>query len=316
MPDENPLCVAVCTHNPNPAFLAETLEALARQTLPLEAWDFLLVDNASTTATARKADLSWHPRGHCIAEPQPGLTAARVRVIQEAAAFGAGTILFVDDDNILAPDYLEQGLALAAKDPKLGCWGGQLIPRFEKTPPDWFAPFAKYLALFQLENDVVSEAFSGNHDSLPAGAGMFLRVALASAYVESLNTHPLRRLLGVNGKDPMRGEDTDIGLFALAAGWRVGRFRDLRLTHITPAGRITRDYVARVLEGTACSDVLLQKIYGRPLPKVGGWLSRLREHWQAWRLPEPYGPFHAAQCRGRRRGLEIVKISKFKNRAD
>lgn len=307
MPDNHSLLVAVCTHNPNPVFLAETLEGLAGQTLAKDSWDMLLVDNASTTATAREADISWHPKARCISEPQPGLTAARGRVIREAIAAKVVSVLFVDDDNILAPDFLERGLALSREHPRLGCWGGQLIPRFEKAPPEWFTPFKKYLALFELEEDIISDAFYGSHDILPAGAGMFLRVELATHYLKTMTSYPLRALLDVNGKDPMRGGDTDIALFALAEGWQVARFRELILTHITPAGRTTVEYVAGVLEGAACSDVLLRTIHGESLPKRDGWGNRLRKHWQAWRLPEPHGRFYAAQCRGRRRGLSILK---------
>lgn len=307
MSNHQPILVAVCTHNPNPTFLAETLEALAGQTLAKKDWDMLLVDNASTTATAREADISWHPRARCISEPQPGLTAARGRVIREALAAKVETVLFVDDDNILAPDFLERGLALGRKHPPLGCWGGQLIPRFEKAPPQWFTPFKKYLALFELEEDIISDAFQGNHDILPAGAGMFLRVELAARYLKTMTSQPLRALLDVNGKDPMRGGDTDIALFALAEGWQVARFRDLILTHITPAGRTSVEYVARVLEGAACSDVLLRTIHGEPLPERDGWAKRLRKKWQAWHLPEPHGRFYAAECRGRRRGFAILR---------
>ena len=306
MPDISPLLVAVCTHNPSPDYLAETLNALARQTLAKKAWDLIVVDNASTTTTARDADISWHPRARCISEPQPGLTAARSRVVREATEAKAEIILFVDDDNVLAPDFLEKGLTLGREHPRLGCWGGQLIPRFEKKPPEWFAAFKQYLALFELEKDFISDRFRGNYDILPAGAGMFLKLELAHSYMETMLTHPLRQLLDVNGEDPMRGGDTDIGLFTLAEGWQVARFRDLRLTHITPAGRTTMEYVARVLEGTACSGVLLRSIHGEPLPKRDGWCTRMRSHWQAWRLPEPHGRFYAAECRGRRRGFAIL----------
>ena len=40
-----------------------------------------------------------------------------------------------------------------------------------------------------------------------------------------------------------------LGLYALAQGWKVGRFQTLKLTHITPKGRTSAEYVARVLEG-------------------------------------------------------------------
>lgn len=306
MTDKPTILVAVCTHNSNPVFLAETLQALAAQTLPKTEWRFLLVDNASTTTTAREADLAWHPQAQYVVESTPGLTAARGRVFREANRLGVPLILFVDDDNVLAPDYLEQGVAIARDEPRLACWGGQLVPRFERQPEPWFPPFAKYLALFELEEDMVNDTFRGNHDVLPAGAGMFIRPKVGDAYFASFKDQPLRKLLGVNGKDPMRGEDTDLGLYALAQGWKVGRFQRLKLTHITPKGRTSAEYVARVLEGTACSDVLIRSIRGDKLPNQEDLWGCLRRRWRTWRLPHPHGLFYAAECRGRERGLKIV----------
>ena len=40
--------VIVCTHNPRLIYLRRVLEALRSQTLPLEQWELLLIDNASS----------------------------------------------------------------------------------------------------------------------------------------------------------------------------------------------------------------------------------------------------------------------------
>ena len=41
------ISVAICTRNPRRAYLDRVLEALARQTLPRENWELLIVDSAS-----------------------------------------------------------------------------------------------------------------------------------------------------------------------------------------------------------------------------------------------------------------------------
>ena len=56
--------VVISTHNPNEPRLQRTLAGLRAQTLPLDRWQLVLVDNASTDpAVFDRYDLSWHPNG-------------------------------------------------------------------------------------------------------------------------------------------------------------------------------------------------------------------------------------------------------------
>ena len=125
--------VILCTHNPRPDYLRRVLASLRGQTLPAEQWEFLLVDNASKQPLAEIWDISWHSRGKHIREDELGLTAARLRGIQES---NGKLLVFVDDDNLLAPDFLEQATAISAQFPVLGVFGaGILEPEFEVQPP-------------------------------------------------------------------------------------------------------------------------------------------------------------------------------------
>lgn len=132
------LSVILCTHNPRPDYLARTLSALQIQTLALEQWELLLVDNASEQILASTIDLSWHPQSRHIRENQLGLTPARLRGIQEATS---ETLVFVDDDNVLNADYLEIALSISQTSPIIGAWGGQIRAEFEVPPPVWAEPY-------------------------------------------------------------------------------------------------------------------------------------------------------------------------------
>ena len=209
-----------------------------------------------------------------------------------------GLLLFVDDDNLLAPDYLATGLALADADPRLACWGGQLLPEYEVPPPEWFGPFARYLAVFPLAADRVVEAFTGNHDCLPPTAGMFVRRETLRYHQQLVAAEPLRLVLGGRGGLRIGGEDTDLALAALEAGGRVGRFAGLRLVHLIPAGRLTLAYLEGLIQGIRTGTVLVHHLRGRPAPPAPGPLLRLRQRWQLWRLPEVSRRLCAAEWRG------------------
>src|SRR5690349_21927962 len=133
------LAVVICTHNPHAGRLRRTLAGLRAQTLPAAEWETLIVDNASQPALTPAAWGDAAPANlRIVSEPQLGLTAARRRGLSEARA---PLCVLVDDDNILAPDYLAQAARLAAAHPRVGAFGGRSVPEFEVPPPDWAREF-------------------------------------------------------------------------------------------------------------------------------------------------------------------------------
>src|SRR5262245_36682556 len=119
--------VIISTHNPRPAYLGRVLDALRAQTLAKEQWELIVVDNVCTEPLDSRVDLSWHPAARILREDELGLTPARLRGIAESAG---AILIFVDDDNVLATDYLEQSLKIGADFPFLGAWGGSIDLEF------------------------------------------------------------------------------------------------------------------------------------------------------------------------------------------
>src|SRR5580658_4155290 len=101
------LSVALCAYNPRRDHLERAVKSLQNQTLPASRWEFLVVDNQSSPPLSQMVDLSWHPQARVIVETSRGIAAARGRAMRE---FASELLLFVDDDNVLAPDYLETAL--------------------------------------------------------------------------------------------------------------------------------------------------------------------------------------------------------------
>jgi len=288
------LTAIIPAHHPHRGRLARTLAALAAQTLPAENWETLLVDNASTPALDLASLPPEHPRNlRLLVEPTLGLTAARRHGLR--AAQGEFCVL-VDDDNVLTPSYLADVIRVFSTNPQIGAIGGPSRPEFETPPPAWAREFLSLLALRDLGSHAIvtglERARDGPHFAYPGcapiGAGMAVRRTAALAWVEAAADPALsdRR-----GPALSSGGDNDIVLAILHAGWKVGYFPELSLTHLIPSGRIDPDYLARLNYGIQKSWVeVLARHDACPWPPIPRWTLPLRtaRAWfraHAWRSP-------------------------------
>jgi glycosyltransferase involved in cell wall biosynthesis len=287
--------VIICTYNPRRAYLQRVLEALAAQTLPKDQWELILVDNASTTPLASEFELNWHPHGIQVREEKQGLTAARLCGIAQASA---DCLVFVDDDNVLEQDYLKHTVEILQQQPSLGAIGGKSLPEFEIPPTPWVQDFSACLALRDLGNQVqiaqpvlpVTQypAFA------PIGAGLVIRRPAAEVYAQKVIYDQSRLALGRTGQQLTSGEDNDIVLTLLEAGWGVGYFPQLHLTHLISANRLTTEYLARLNYASSRSWVQVLDVHQiRPWQKIAPWSvlpRQLKAFWsyQPWKSPVHY----------------------------
>jgi glycosyltransferase involved in cell wall biosynthesis len=267
---EYPVSLIICSHNPTIAYLNRVLNALKLQTLPFDQWELILVDNKSDDPLANRIDLSWHPNARHIFEGELGLVNARLRSLKEMRG---KLCVFVDDDNVLDPDYLTGALKIYETCPMIGAWGGQIIPDFvDGQPEEWTRPMWRLLALDEFERDAWSNI--DMYETMPVGAGMCLRREVGQQYVHLLETDSRRKVLGRRGKTGKvlpSNEDTDMALSALDIGLGIGKFTQLKLIHIIPASRLTEEYLLKVLLGIIYSMRIMH--YLRGVPEVDEKLS-------------------------------------------
>src|SRR5271165_5542968 len=252
------LRVIICTHNPRLEYLSRTLDALRIQTLPMAEWELLLIDNASRSPVAASVSLTWHPNARHVKEEVLGLTPARLRGIQEAQG---QLLIFVDDDSILEASYLEIAMAISKSRPDLACWGaGHIEPAYEKPPPEWLAAYDSALAIRRLDRDLWANIPALNH-SLPWGLGMCLRKSVAVQYASLCQKDNVRRSLDRSGESLASCGDTDIAMLTCALGMGTASFTGLKITHLIPERRTTRQYMSRLIAGRAESAVVLSSLY-------------------------------------------------------
>lgn len=292
----------ICAHNPRADYLRRVLHALRGQTMPKDQWELLLVDNGSNQPLAAEWDLSWHAQARHIREEQLGLANARLCGI--GAATGS-LIVFVDDDTLLAQDYLAEALQIAKHRLDIGIWGGQVFPQFECEPPAWVHSYLRLLACRTFDVDRWSNIPTEN-ESLPCGAGMCVRSLVAHEHRRRLYGHPLRRKLGRSPNALNSAEDTDLAFTACDLGLGMGQFHALMLHHLIPARRVQVEYLAKLAEGMSYSSLLLRSLRGeRVLPKDK--LHRYLDYLRLLMLDKRSRAFAFARIRGQKRAFRAIE---------
>lgn len=278
------LSVVISAHNPDPGRLKRALDALRAQSLPSQQWEVVLIDNASVPAlTPAACGDDGLSNLRIIPEPRPGLSHARRHGFVEARG---ELIVLVDDDNVLAPDYLAQTVSLFHAHPRVGAFGGPCRPEFETPPAPWQAEFFPLLALRDLGPvpliaglRTANPARDTYPDCAPIGAGMALRRSAAQAWLDRSDPESLTDR---KGKELTSGGDNDIVIHVLRAGWEVAYFPSLLVTHLIPSTRLDAAYLARLNRGIQKSwmQVLLHHDLS-DWPPIPRWTVPLRQL-KAW----------------------------------
>lgn len=295
------ISVILCTHNPRQSYLQRTLEALRQQSLPFSEWEFLLIDNRSEMSLADNLDLSWQGSAQVIREEKLGLTPARLRGIQESRG---DLLVFVDDDNVLDANFLEEARRIAKERPFLGSWSGQCRPGFDEQPPEWTRQYWGNLAIREFDTDRWSN-LPRLPATMPCGAGLCIRHEVAQRYLQMHDSGQRGFQFDRTGDSLVSGGDNDLAACACDVGLGVGLIASQGLTHLIPPERLTLDYLCRLAEGIQFSSTLLDAergVYIEPRTFVGRVIDCIRE----MILANPHRSILRAVHRGRGRAEKFL----------
>jgi GT2 family glycosyltransferase len=285
------ISVVITTLNPNAERLRRTLHGLAEQILPCDRWEIILVDNASEPPM-RPSAYEQHSNLILLREDRLGSTFGRLKAVEEC---NGEFVVVVDDDCVLNSDYLAQTAAIFARLPKLGVGGGRRLPEWvDRDPEPWVEEFYPLLALDAAPGvgEMVAAA-SSLPDHTPIGAGMIARKKALEPWVRYCRSASTP-VAGRVGKELISAEDHDMVLHAARAGWHIGFFPDLVLRHLIPAGRLSREYLARLNRDTNLSFIQMLVRHGEtPQPPAARWTVPLRKarsyfRHRAWKGPAEF----------------------------
>jgi glycosyltransferase involved in cell wall biosynthesis len=250
------ISVALCTYNPKPQLLQRVIDSILIQLGFRENAEFIIVDNNSYPPV-RELEINYPHSVRLVQEPKQGLTAAREAAI---ANVKGDIILFVDDDNILAPGYVD-GVLEAFLDERLGLLGGAIYPEYESPPPAWFLEFENLIAIRRYPSSLRVRTTDFRHsDFFPVGAGFAVRTALARAYADDCNAGT--RIEGRKGAALSSGEDIDLGLYVLSQGYFLLATGALRLEHVIPAFRCNEAYIKKLVRSGLMSSAEIERKWG------------------------------------------------------
>lgn len=115
--------------------LEKTLSSLSMQDMPKEDFEVLIIDNGSTDNTKLVCDSysSVFANFNYIYDDRPGLHTGRNLGFLKSKS----EILVYGDDDITVPENWLTSIIEAFNDPDVYLVGGNDIPDYEQTPPDW-----------------------------------------------------------------------------------------------------------------------------------------------------------------------------------
>lgn len=231
--------IVICSKNPRADAFNRVLEAVRNQSLDADQWELVLVDSNSSPPLEIRS-LNVPTRTRIVRVEEPGVFRARMAGV--FAATGKW-IVFVDDDNVLDHDYLDQAAAVIQRMPEIGLFCGRISGEFERPPPQWLKLFYRQLAIIDLATD--SWARVWDQTRVPCWtAGMCIRRHIADSHFRKSSADPF--LLSIN-----RVEDVHMVMCVVRDGNLAGLFTCLHMRHLIPKERMTVSYLKRISGETA-----------------------------------------------------------------
>ena len=259
------LDVCICTHNPRRDIFQRVVRALAAQDADKGKFRVLVIDNASQPPLGRDDLRELEAAGvdyRIEVEPRLG------NVFSRAAAIANSTsdwILFVDDDNELAPDYISRGLWIIGTRPDIGCFGGRLHLPPELSPPKWMDPLLPYLAVRDFGDEEISKVADYWGQWEPATAGGFVHRSVLEAYRDRIQNDEKVHELGRKGKRSLNSGEDSLMMWGAAKLGLAGSYQPgLRLMHHINPDRFRFSYFFRLMRGYGKSNAILDKLQSRP----------------------------------------------------
>lgn len=238
------ISVVICTYN-GKNVLENTLRHLVLQETKVP-FEIILIDNASTDGTKEFVDQWWDEHGiesvayYSAHQPIPGKSYAQEMGFKMARY---NYLLICDDDNWLAPNYIQLACDILEKNPNVAMLGGEGFPVSDSPFPDWFESVKKHYAVgpqHKMLGDITQSK------GYVYGAGSLINKAV---WDKILGRGVELQLSCRKGESLAAGGDVEMGLIMVLAGYKIYWNPKLKFQHYIPKRRLSKEYIAKMRLG-------------------------------------------------------------------
>jgi glycosyltransferase involved in cell wall biosynthesis len=225
------------------------MKSIAENDFPFSQYEIVLINNNSTDNTENECNRFQNDfpqiNFNYFVEKNQGLSYARNRGIDEAKG---EILIFLDDDSFVTTDYLKNLEENINRYSDLAAFGGEITPLFESgITPSWLSKWTlSWVSAINLGDKVT--LFKGA--KYPIGANM----GIVKKWIEKIGE--FNNALGRSKKNLMGGEEKDIFNRIKKEEGKIYYFPDVKVQHVIPENRTTKDYIKRMGQGVGKSEKL------------------------------------------------------------
>ena len=260
--------IIICTYNPIDFVFKKLLNAIEKLNSEGIEHEILFIDNNSLIPLGNREFMSnfieRHSNAKIILESKPGLTSARIKGISEAKY---KWLIFFDDDNEPACDYLVKTSEAIIKYPQTAAWGASEVEvEYVDKPSEWLN---KEKGIFQQRNDKFTIISNQSHwqECYPYGTGLIIQRQIALLYLERVIKERYT-LTDRKGKSLSSGGDVQLVLTAIEQGFHAGVIAGLKIVHLIDSSKTSLRYLQRLQYGIASAYIKAfnQVFFQIPIP--------------------------------------------------
>ena len=250
------LSIVICTYN-GVSRLGLVLDYINKLHIPDSLnWEVIIVDNASTDGTSIWLEdnigmQKWNFSLQLVSELRQGLNIAR---LTGALKSEYDWLLFCDDDNLLASDYVTCWFNEIQKHMNIGCVGGRGIPFTDITFPDWFNDYGHSYAI----GSQYSKSSIVPYGCALYGAGLYV---YKLPIIELVNKGFDLVMSDRNSGNLTSGGDLEWCYLIQLSGYKMLYRDDMTFKHQIGASRLQWSYYLRLKEGIASGTGVLESYH-------------------------------------------------------
>lgn len=242
--------VVICTHN-RCEYLADTLESLVNQAYPSDAYEIIVVDNASTDHTrssVEKIKSSASVSVRYIYKSEQGLSIARNAGARESKF---ENIAYIDDDAVANSDWLSNLAKAYEQNNEVSCVGGSSQLRWEGNRPNWLGEKLEGYLSSTTHLGTVSRILGD--EEYPVGTNFSIRKTVF------FQVGGFDQNLGRKGNNLLSGEEIEFCRRARADGNKIFFASDALVYHRIHEKRVKASYFLKRAFWQGISDAIVWK---------------------------------------------------------